>query len=225
MDNIIVCVLKTGGIVYDNGYVNALAEAVARNTTVPYEFVCLTDSQEPFLPSVHKVIQLEHAFPGWWSKIELFSAPYLDGKRVTFFDLDTVITSNIDFLFEADPKRMVSLSDFYFPERLQSAIMQYIGGSFRDIYTEFMKAPIANMRNTAGGDQEWIEKIIGKGNFDRCQTLWPNRFVSFKVHLLGRDKDYNNLRWTPENSVVCFHGVPKPENITNPIIANHWKKC
>lgn len=222
-NTIVACVLKTGGLVYDNGYVNALANAIKKNTTLPYEFVCLTDSTDSFDESVHKVIPLRHALPGWWSKMELFNQPHFRGKTIVFIDLDTVIVGNIDFLIDHHSTIFMALNDFYTLSNLGSGLMVFRGEAFNHIYAEFMRRPIHNIRNIPTGDQTFIESIIGPHGFARIQSEFPNKVVSFKKHC-RYGNDFTNLFLPEDARVVCFHGVPKPHNITHPIIANNWSK-
>lgn len=220
---IVACVLKTGGEVYDNGYVNALANAIQKNTTLSYEFVCLTDSIEPFGDNVHKVIPLRHAFPGWWSKMELFNQSYFQDRTVVFIDLDTVIVGNVDFLIEHHSTIFMALNDFYTLSNLGSGLMVFKGGAFNKIYTEFMRRPIHNIRNIPTGDQTFIESVVGSHGYARVQTVFPKKVVSFKAHCRSGN-NYNTLFLPEDARIVCFHGVPKPHNITHPIIANNWSK-
>jgi hypothetical protein len=221
--NLVVCVLKTGGSTYDVEYVNVLALACKRHlTNILYEFVCLTDTTQAFDTSVDKVIPLKDDLPGWWSKMELFNQPTFARCNIFFLDLDTVIVNSLDFVFEKNTTRLVALEDFYVAENLGSGIMKFVGGEYDFIYQKFMEDPTSVMRNTPTGDQTWIKQCLG-GEYDRFQTLFPRKFVSFKKHCC-RNRNPREIVGIPNGaSVICFHGIPKPHNITHPIISNNWK--
>jgi len=88
---------------YTEMWVEKMRNMVARNMTVPYEFVCL--SNIPFKMKGVKVIPLKYNLPGWWSKLELFRNDLPIGRgRVLYLDLDLVILSSLDpFInFEGD---------------------------------------------------------------------------------------------------------------------------
>lgn len=76
---------------YGTDYVNKLSAMVRRNLTLPYRFVCMTDNPRGLNCETAPLIR---DLAGWWGKITLFSHT-LPG-RLLFFDLDTVITGNID---------------------------------------------------------------------------------------------------------------------------------
>ena len=62
----ILCVLKSGGV-YDIEWVRKLRDGVSRNLSQEHRFVCLSD-----VPVPCRRIPIEHHWPGWWSKIEMF---------------------------------------------------------------------------------------------------------------------------------------------------------
>ena len=222
MNNIVACVLTVGGGTYTEEYVNALAQACRRNLTVEYKFICLTDSVNTFSNAVDVVIPLNHGFPKWWGKMELFNQPLFAENKVLFLDLDTVIVDNIDFVFSYTPLRLTALEDFYFEENLGSGIMYYIGGRYDFIYTNFMKSPMSVIRNTPTGDQTWIKDNLER--YDRLQHIFPKKFVSFKSHCAkNRNYKVGDPIAIPEGaSVICFHGYPKPHDINHPMISNNW---
>ena len=86
----VCCVLW--GDKFSKEYVHVLKASVERNTTVPHEFVCYSDR---IIPGV-STVPLRGGLEGWWNKLQLFDGR-MDG-RVVYFDLDTVLTGNIDWL-------------------------------------------------------------------------------------------------------------------------------
>jgi len=92
----VVCVLKKGGT-YTPEYVQRLKKGVENNTTIGYNFVCLTDDES--VSGICEVKLLKHRWDGWWSKIELFN-PEMELDNTVYVDLDTVILGNIDELLK-----------------------------------------------------------------------------------------------------------------------------
>ena len=70
MKNYVVC-LKWGDK-YSADYVNVLANMVARNTTVPYEFVCFTDNSNGIQAGIRVLPLPNLPITGWWYKPYFF---------------------------------------------------------------------------------------------------------------------------------------------------------
>lgn len=211
----IACVLLNGGPVYNYNYVNALANAVNRNVTVPYEFVCLTDNPSGFNDNIHSVIKLKHNFNGWWSKIELFRNDIFKDDQVFFMDLDTVIIDNIDDLLKIRPN-FCGTRDFLRSHDMNSSVMSWFANDNHHIYEKFMKNPTYVMNNTHEGDQRWIDNHTKNKKY--FQDIFGNTIVSYKKHCLRNSA----FRIPHKTKIICFHGVPKPHSITNKEISDHW---
>lgn len=180
---------------YDARYVNRLEAAVRRHTTLDHRFVCLTDDPKDLRC---EAAPIETTLPGWWSKLVLFKPhSVLEGQRVVFLDLDTVITDNIDFLFEYDGP-LAMIRDWWQPV-FNSSVMSIAPGFGQHIWHMFSPE---NMR-LYGGDQDWITmKVPGA---DTWQTIAPGKIGSYKA---------DGLAASPGKfAIVCFHGYPKPHDV------------
>lgn len=174
-----VCVLRSGGE-YGPEHVRWLARQVPG-------IVCLSDVPVPGVETV----PLEHDWPGWWAKLELFSGS-IDGDLM-FFDLDTVVfrVPTVD--------RTTVLRDFYYPDRIGSGLMYIAEQDKRRVWDAWMDNPAAHMRRAGrGGDQAFLQDFIGGAQ------KWQDvaSVYSFKAHCqrgLPADAD-----------IVCFHGKPRP---------------
>jgi len=211
----IACVLKTGGI-YDFKYVNALANAVARNVTIPYQFTCITNDDTNFNTNVHKIIKFKHDFPKWWGKIELFRPHIFESEQVFFLDLDTVIIKNIDEIISYSG-RFCGLRDFYKIVSLGSGLLSWQPKHHHSIYNNFLPKSRYIMNNTPEGDQRWIDDQVNKKDY--FQDIFGKKIVSWKKHCIK-----NNKIFIPdEASIICFHGKPKPHEIQHETIVSNWK--
>lgn len=188
----IACVLRSGGV-YDLSWVYALKRAVARHAG-DYRFVCLTDAQG--LPPVWTV-PLEHNWPVWWAKLELFRPGVVEGP-VLYLDLDTLPVGDLSDLLAYDGP-FAMLSDFYRPHRAQSGVMAFTPGMLTEhLWSEFSRDPVSAMEKFRG-DGEWLHAHAG--DVARLQDLFPGQIVSFKVHA---------KRKAPEGArLVCGHGQPR----------------
>lgn len=198
MKPLVVCIKV--GTRYGPEYVNRLAAMVERNTTVPHEFVCLTDDNRGVLFQGFHVEPIGTDLPGWWSKLILFKPhPYLAGRRVLFLDLDTVIVGNMDFLLEYTGKFAI-LRDFYQQAGYGSAIMSIAPGIGSYLWERFTP----EIMQCFAGDQDWIRR---HSVCEIWQDLHHGKIVSYKVHCQdGLPADAR---------VVCFHGEPRPHQVTH----------
>ena len=183
-------------------YVNALHAAVERNMTVPHKFVCFTDFPE----GIDCECRASEGV-GWFAKLHLFRQ--MTVGRVIFFDLDTLIVDNIDFLAKFKGKFAV-LRDFYRPNGYGSGIMLWAGGWGHEITNDFVRDGSPSI---VGGDQIYIEKKVGKAKM--LQDLYPGKIVSYKI---------DAMTGIPNRAaIICFHGTPKPHEFEFVYVAEHWR--
>jgi len=211
----IFCVLRSGGD-YDVDYMERLAAMVKRNLTLPYTFNCMSDIDFDIEGIVR--IPLKHNWPGWWSKMELFS--FAPKNRIVFFDLDTIIIKNIDALCQIHmPDGFAMIHDVGRPASLASGIMSW------DADLRFLYNCTKNITNFIRPDgrlymeQEFIEKW--------CNPMLIPTTIQFQFKGIVSYK-YN---CTPQNlpdeaTIVCFHGKPRPREAmeTSSWLKNYWIK-
>lgn len=200
----IACVLRSGGD-YDASWFHALKRGLHRHMTAQYRsplqplddgewtLRCLSD-----IDVGPATIPLEHGWPGWWSKVEVFK---LEGL-VLYLDLDTLVVGDLSRLAGYDGGLAV-LSDFYQPRIIATGAMIFRAGSHTEaIYNRFRADPEGVMAANRSRSDYWYARVMERP--DRLQDLFPQAFVSFKAH--ARDG-------VPEGArVVCFHGNPRPND-------------
>lgn len=183
------CVLKTGGE-YNRNHVEALQSMVDG-----YPFVCLSDD-----PTVPGYVPLKHGWPGWWSKLELFTLP----GPVLFFDLDTIVLDDIrEFESVVLQNEFLILRDVYRGAARQSAMQSSImawNGDMSYVYDKFLVNPEAWMKELRG-DQDFLEITVNRASY--WQDVLPGALVSYKANVMGKS--------VPKDAkVVFFHGQPRP---------------
>lgn len=190
----VACVLRSGGI-YTPEWVARLKAGVSRHLPVKHRFVCLSDVEVPA-----KRIPLEHGWPGWWAKMELFRIP----GPVLYFDLDTAIVGDLSDIAEhaTYAAGMTMLRDFYAPDHCGSGVMAW-SGSMRALYDVFAKDAdrLMTVQRARMGDQAFIEEET-TAKLGRWQDHLPGQICSFKVHCRGS-------RVPLGTRVICLHGQPK----------------
>lgn len=188
----VLCVLRASPV-YTTEYVYKLQAGVEKHLPEA-RFACLSDTP---IDGV-EVIPLEHGWPGWWSKMELFR-PDIAGDFL-FFDLDTIITGDLSPLAKLDKDTF--LRDFYRGgDGIGSGVMYLTEARRALVWEKWNKAPARWMaRYRRGGDQAFLETLYQRPQ--TFQDVAPNQLVSFKVHC---------SEGLPSGArVVCYHGNPKP---------------
>jgi hypothetical protein len=208
---------------------------VKRNTTVPYEFHCITDDPKGLDPHI-KVIPLPNDpwIKTWWSKLWMFGGHFPLQGNILFFDLDLIVFRNIDNLFTYDPDKFMIIRDFNrcrVPDwkLSNSSVMRWKAGTLNYLWDEFVANPGKIMQNNHG-DQDWITKRA-KNDINH----WPDDWIrSYKWEMIGMkdtkllSKDGRKFFRTPavvkeENRVAVFHGEPKPFNCADEWVVQNWK--
>lgn len=209
-DLTIACVLKSGdGFSID--YVKKLKNMVARNTSLPHEFICLSDLEID--PSICRSLKLNNDF----NKLELFKSGQIDSRRIIYFNLDIVILSNIDDLLSMNVN-FISLRPWNRTNQLRgfcgTGLMSWRNdGQYSFIHDDFISGL---WKKYPHGEKEYIAKtLIIKGHEPAFFQDHFNGIYSYKrgcrISLPG------NAR------IVCFHGRPKPHMLDIPWILENWR--
>ena len=196
---IIACVLRKSKE-YDVDYVQHLVAGITANTDTDFEMVCISDTD---VSQWCKWLKFEHNWPSWWCKLELFTHPYLRGKDIVYFDLDTIIQGNITSLVEYQ-HNFSMLRDFYFRKRFGSGVMAWSGD--RSYITEAFKEEVhikEYVTSENWGDQAFIRDNV-KDKIDIIQDVTKVRVASYKNIIKNRNNKLSDC------DVLCFHGNPKP---------------
>ena len=230
--NHIVCV--KWGNKYISQYANVLYNMVKRNTTVPYEFHCITDDPKGLDPHI-KTIKLPNDpwIKSWWSKLWMFSKDFPLQGNILFFDLDVIVFKNIDELFNYNPDKFMIIRDFNRCrvkdwKQSNSSVMRWKPGTMNYLWDEFVQNPSRVMQNNHG-DQDWIMR---RGHQDI--NHWPDEWIrSYKWEMVGFKNTkirkgvkhifQHPARITENNKVAVFHGEPKPFNCGDQFVIDNWK--
>jgi len=214
--NYVVCVLKSGGD-YTADYVTKLRAMTKRNLSQYFEFRCLTDIDNLDIPK-EEIIQLENDWPGWWSKVEIFKKDLFPNGNVVYLDLDTVITGNIDSLFDTtDDFRM--LEGFGTAKPMASGIMSFqtdLSFIYKKLLLEegVMVTPTGNLR----WDQRFIAKEYKENTGNKPGLIQSDtKVASYKKDV---KTDTKNALEVP---IICFHGKPRPHECNDEQITKYWR--
>jgi len=198
-------------------YVYNLKSMVERNTTVPFRFVCYSDKDIPGI----ETMKLKPGFDGWWNKLQMFDPTMKVGDNVLYFDLDTIITSNIDWLINYNPWFMgiedvggVNSWQPHLKNVLQTGVMAWDHDANSHLYIDFIMN-YSNIKNQFRGDGEYLNTKINPWARKLLQHEFPGKLKSYK---------YDIYPGPPEKdvSIVCFHGRPSivqaiEQTVTTPV--------
>lgn len=209
----VACVLRSGGR-FDVKDMLLLRSAVYEHAPEA-RFRCLTDF--PWWRVIKdEHVPLEHDWPGWWSKIELFRPGLFDpDERIIYLDLDTVVCGSLDPLLEYDgpPACLIDLNRPDLRERIGSGVMTWRAGELTEIYASFsLIDPEATMRTYWARMDHYLVRWFR--NLARIQEFVPESYVvSYKKHCRNRK---NGEAVVPAGaSLICFHGVPHPRDLAS----------
>ncbi len=192
----VVCVLRYGGA-YDMAYVLRLRDGVKRHLPTA-RFVCMGDS---WIDGVDNE-PLWEGWPGWWSKMHLFSPGLWGDGLVLYLDLDTVVVGSLSDLagYGGD---LAVLADLYRPDTMiGSGVMLWRCDAMRPVWDAFTKDPDEVIRKNPVRMDYFIQDFVGDA--DRVQTLWPDQVVSYK-----RDVRPAGGVIPEASRLVCMHGRPR----------------
>lgn len=212
---------------YGPEYLDRLYGMVARHTTAPFDFYCLTDDATGIRPEVTclPLPDLGCALPtgtkGIWGKSRLWS-PDLGGPigPVLFLDLDLVVTGPLDpFFAHGAPDDVILARNPNTPlEKLgQTSIFRFPVGKLAPLREIFLADP----QGTA--DRYRFEQRFVTRNAPGGVSFWPRGWVAhFRMHCVPTFP-LNYLRaphLPPAARVVIFPGPLNPPDA----IAGRWSE-
>lgn len=189
----IICVLnQNGGAIYTMEWVEKLRNMVDRNMNVPYNFVCLTnvDVNQYYSEGREHLTDitfypLRYNWPGWWSKMEIFSPLLPLNRRILYLDLDILIMDDLLYFlrFPADFAigSMYGHPDVHRARKVSgvrpgynSSVMAFDNAQLiREIWDKFNESPEHWMHNFRG-DQDFLQEFFP--DLDTFPAKWIPKF-------------------------------------------------
>lgn len=235
--NAIDCACVIHGTAYSWTYVERLYNMLCRNLTAQVNLHVFTEAQrpvpEPWIKHSLEPWLVSGPRKSWWYKMQLFDPQQWSGPLL-YFDLDTVIVNNIDWITHLDPKYFWAVRDFKYLWRphnyaLNSSVMWWDTRCFHWVYEEFLRRDPHQIFRRFHGDQDFLNATIDQSQrrlFDhtrmisyRWQALDGGYWFARKTHL----QPGSGVQLTPQTSVLIFHGHPKPEQAQDPVTQAHWQ--
>jgi hypothetical protein len=169
----------------------------------------------------------------WWYKIQLFNSAHHAGPLL-YFDLDTVVVDNIDWICQQPLRYFWAVRDFKYLWKpnstgLNSSIMWWDTRNYDAIWQIFQTENFDSILREYRGDQDYITakvRQVEQRFFD------PRRIKSWRWQCLDGGYNFQTQKYLQPNigtridtgtSVLIFHGAPKPSELTDDIILQYWK--
>jgi hypothetical protein len=229
------CVIHSTG--YDWRYVDNLYSMLSRNLSRPVRLHVYTEADRPVPAPYIKHELMEWTISGpkqsWWYKIQLFNSEHYRGPLL-YFDLDIVITKNIDWIWQLKLRHFWAVKDFKHIWRpmfqsVNSSIMWWDTTQFDWVWRNFQDLDLAQTLKRFHGDQDYISSVITEQQRRYFNTDYVK---SWRWQCLDGGYDFKRRIWkspgagtniNDNTAILVFHGNPKPDQITDPVIAQHWR--
>ena len=165
----VACLIHSDG--YDWSYVDKLYSMVSRHITKPINFHVYTEADRPVpAPYIkHSLINWGISGPkkSWWYKMQLFNSDLYRGPLL-YFDLDTVVTENIDWIWKLNLRHFWAVRDFKYLWRpnfngSNSSVMWWDTTKYRYIWDHVKNQKLAEFFRRYHGDQDYITAAIQIG--------------------------------------------------------------
>lgn len=205
-------------------HVNTLYNMVARNLTLPFQFVCFTDQMSGLyqtniwilpLPKTPEV-KWGSGRPNCFRRLWLFSkeAQSVLDNRIVNMDLDCVVVGSLDPLFSRQ-EEFIGWRDTCFPGQYNGSLWMLTAGSHPRVWDEWKgNASLPRLRGKAGSDQAWISMMLGKHG-----PVW-----TAKDGVYSYKREVVRLGGLPSNArLVIFHGSPSPWQVGADWVRTHYR--
>jgi hypothetical protein len=170
---------------------------------------------------------------GWWYKMQLFNPQHHAGPLL-YFDLDTVIVDNIDWIWQLPLTYFWAIRDFkhlWSPTHtgINSSIMWWNTENYQSVWNELAGQNLQDVMLKYRGDQDFISDAIPENqrrlfDLDRIKSWrWQCFDGGYDFGKKCHSKPGAGTKIDHATSVLVFHGDPKPNKITDPVIIQHWQ--
>ena len=225
------------GDMYSWQYVENLYTMLCRHLSYDVKLHVFTEANRS-VPD-HMIKHSLQEWPGisgrkkaWWYKLQLFNPEIMSGP-VLYFDLDTVIIDNIDWIVQSDLTYFWTIRDFRYLWRpnwqgLNSSVMYWDQSRFSWIWNRFIKHGVDANVSKYHGDQDFLTAVIDKSEL----SFFDKSYIkSWRWEIKDGGLNTANRQYTrpdagsiipADTKIMIFHGSPKPHEIADTFISKHW---
>lgn len=232
----VACVIHSKG--YDWRYVENLYNMCRRHLSGDVRFHVYTEHNRSVPP--HMIKHCLEEWDGiagpkrsWWYKLQLFNPDHFRGDLL-YFDLDTVILRNIDWIAESPSEYFWTIRDFRYLQKpfhngMNSSVMKFNVAQFSYVWDEFSKTNVKERIRGYQGDQDFLQVTVRP---EQRRFLDGEHFQSWRWQVADGGYDFARRRSREPGTgahlgsntdVLIFHGHPKPHQVHDPVVVNNWQ--
>ncbi len=205
-------------IAFTSEQVNAWADAVLKNTTIPVRVACVTDEPEGIADHID-IIKPPHEFdniktpwtnrtqtPKCYRRLTMFrpdAAEIFGAEKIICMDIDVLIVGNIDHIINRDADCCFVNGSSPLKRRYNGGLVMVKAGSRPEVYNQFTQdGAVESGKKFVGSDQAWYNHILSQDE----QTYGPEDGVYF----FGSNFKAKYRKYPPENiCILLFPGSVK----------------
>lgn len=216
---------------YDDDHVNKLFNGINRHLTQSHRSICFTDRPRNLAPKIEQVQipdqELINPYRGCCLRLRMFDTATqyklaLDGRIVTF-DLDCVIVSELDDLFDrADSFTVLKEVNVRKPCPYNGSLTMLRAGYHTDVWSSWYVERTRG--NTEWSDEVWLAKTIPDA------ASWTGRkdgVWSYRKGFWEGPRDPDAPQPLPDNArIVFFTGrgkKPLSQYMNQPWFSENWR--
>jgi hypothetical protein len=165
--------------------------------------------------------------------MQLFNTKHVAGPLL-YFDLDTVIVGNIDWILGKPLKYFHAVRDFKYlwspnSTGINSSVMWWDTTQFADVWTRFASSDLSQIQLQYRGDQDFMSHTVPE---NQRRFFEIDRVKSWRWQCKDGGYDFKKRRHlTPgtgtlidhTTKIMIFHGRPKPDQVQDLVILQHWR--
>ena len=242
-----ICTVYYDGI-YTPDYVSKLYRSLKSNTSLPFEFICLSDTDveaDLVLPYNHTSNIKLH-----WHKLKFFSPQFAyqkPGDEIIIMDIDQIITGNIDELigFPVLDNEFVSYGTWWPRDvKVNGGFYKFKSGQFDYVWNDFALNPEywqthyynnGDVHFKYYGEQNYVDWKLFEKNVTIKQTPkeWLGKYSTKEKTMIELNKTYSKMFKTDymilddvndKLKVIHFNGVNNSIHKYNKkFIEKYWR--
>ena len=231
------CACVIHGQAYSWTYVERLYNMLNRHITPGIRLHVYTEADRPVPnPMIkHELTTWPITSPkrSWWYKMQLFNPVHHAGPLL-YFDLDTVVVGNIDWIWQQPTEYFWAIRDFKHLWRptwngINSSVMIWDTQKFAWIWDDFCSKNINATVKIFHGDQDYLNTVLDDKNrrFFDMELVKSWRWQCKDGGLDMKTRLYNSLNSGTvvdhKTAIMVFHGRPKPHHIQDLVVDKYWK--
>jgi hypothetical protein len=233
------CACLIHGDAYSWQYVDTLYSMLTRNLSRPVRLHVYTEHERevpaPYIKHALKDWRIGGPKKSWWYKMQVLNPKYHNAPLL-YFDLDVVITRNIDWIWQLPLAHFWTVKDFKYLWRethqgINSSIMWFDVNKYSWIWEKFRAENLNRNMSRFHGDQDYLTDALNHTkelprffDLDLVQSYrWQALDGGFNFAKRIYHRPNLGVELGPRTAVLIFHGKPKPGDVSDSVVKQYWQ--